>query len=166
MNNWYVIRTKSRAEKRVCIALAKLNIIHFLPLQKQLRQWKDRKKWIETPLMSTYLFVNISENYKNIVFSIPGVTCFLTTNGKANVLNNHEIERIKKICAYESTVKITSNTDYIIGEEIEIIEGPLTGMKGRLMEKMSNTYLYVLIENLGFCASFKIDKRIVKYTTR
>ena len=70
---WYVITTKSRTEKKVSLGLAKLGIDHFLPLQKHLKQWKDRKKWVEVPLFNSYIFVHTIEQFRNEVFEVAGV---------------------------------------------------------------------------------------------
>lgn len=160
-SKWYVITTKARAEKKVSSGLTKLGITHFLPLQKQLRQWKDRKKWIEIPLMGTYVFVNITERHKNDVFLIPGVLKFLTINGKPSLLKEDEVDRVRKICNYEHEVRI-SDHNLNSGDEVEIMEGPLKGFKGRVIEKMNNTYMYIQIKNLGFTASFKVDRKVLK----
>lgn len=158
---WFVITTKSRAEKKVALEFEKYGIGYYLPIQKQLRQWKDRKKWVEVPLFNSYVFVQIAEEQKNIVFEVQGVIKFLAIKGKLSVLPDEEIERIKKICNYDHEVSITSENIFTLNE-VEVIEGPLKGLKGRISDKGNNTYLYIQIENLGFAASFKIDKKWVK----
>lgn len=156
-----MIRTKSRAEKKVSLGLAKVGIDHFLPLQKQLRQWKDRKKWVELPLFHSYIFVFVPELFRNEVFQVPGVLKYLSNKGLPCVLQPEEIERIKKICRQEHEVSITTIGSHI-GHEVEVSEGPLKGLRGRISEKGSNAYLYIQIDNLGFTAFFKIEKQLVK----
>lgn len=158
---WYVITTRSRAEKKVSSGLSKMNIHHFLPLQKQLKQWKDRRKWVEVPLFSSYIFVFTCEKYKNDVFEVPGVIRFLSVKGHVSTLKEEEIERIRKICRQEHEVQI-SNRSLISGDEVEVTQGPLRGLKGRVSEKANNAFLYIQIENLGFTAFFKIDKQLLK----
>ncbi|MDI9320114.1 MAG: UpxY family transcription antiterminator [Phycisphaerales bacterium] len=159
--NWYVITTRSRAEKKVSMGLSKIGVEHFLPLQKQLKQWKDRKQWVELPLFSSYIFVHTTEQQRNDVFHVQGVVKFLSIKGKLSVLTDEELERVRKICTQENEVQVSG--DHLAkGEEVEVVEGSLKGLRGRIIEQMNNTYLYIQIENLGFVASFKIDKRIVK----
>lgn len=158
---WYVITTRSRSEKKVSLGLAKMNILHFLPLHRQLKQWKDRKKWVEVPLFNSYVFIYTNEKYKNDVFEVPGVIRFLSVKGQLCILREEEIERIKKICAQEHEVHITS-TNLLTGDEVEVTEGPLKGIKGRISERANNAFLYIQIENLGFTAFFKIDKQLLK----
>jgi hypothetical protein len=44
---WYALYTKPRHEKKVYEQLLEKNIETFLPMVKTLRQWKDRRKWVE-----------------------------------------------------------------------------------------------------------------------
>jgi len=43
----------------------------------QIKQWSDRKKKTETPLIPSYVFVNIEEKNRNDVFEVPGVVRYL-----------------------------------------------------------------------------------------
>jgi transcription antitermination factor NusG len=57
---WHAIYVSSRAEKKVCENLSNKNIEAYVPVVKTIRQWSDRKKKIELPLISGYVFVRIS----------------------------------------------------------------------------------------------------------
>ena len=59
-DNWYVLYTRPNFEKRINKELNELGFYSYLPLQKELRQWNDRKVWIESPLFKSYLFIKIS----------------------------------------------------------------------------------------------------------
>ena len=54
---WLVFYTKSRQEKKVRDILLRRGFEVFLPLQKVMRQWSDRKKKVEVPLFNAYIFV-------------------------------------------------------------------------------------------------------------
>ena len=45
--NWLVFYTKARSEKAVEKNLRKFGFEPYLPIQKVLRQWSDRKKKVE-----------------------------------------------------------------------------------------------------------------------
>ena len=66
--NWYAIFTKPRSEKKVHQRMLDQQIEAFLPLVKTVRQWSDRKKTVEVPLISSYVFVYLPENdlYKTL----------------------------------------------------------------------------------------------------
>ena len=54
---WIAVRSKPRAEKVAFEQLLKKSIEAYLPLVKERRKWADRKKWVELPLFSSYLFI-------------------------------------------------------------------------------------------------------------
>ena len=55
--HWYAIYTRSRGEKVTAKLLSDQGIEAYLPLQRKLRQWSDRKKWVEVPYINSYVFV-------------------------------------------------------------------------------------------------------------
>jgi hypothetical protein len=69
---WYVIKTNSRAEKKVEERLQKLGFEVFLPLQTSLKQWSDRKKKVSIPLISSTLFIHSFESDLRLIYNTPG----------------------------------------------------------------------------------------------
>ncbi|MBO4740830.1 MAG: UpxY family transcription antiterminator, partial [Bacteroidales bacterium] len=57
--HWVTFNTKPRAEKKVNELLIRNGFEPYLPLQRSLHKWHDRKKWVETPLFNSYIFVHI-----------------------------------------------------------------------------------------------------------
>src|ERR1700760_632192 len=76
---WFAVHTHARHEKVVAQEALDLGITTFLPLVKQVRQWSDRRKVIETPLFGCYVFVKIvPDNQQRLkVLRINGVLRFL-----------------------------------------------------------------------------------------
>lgn len=132
--NWYVIYTRSRAEKKVHRELLLNHVECFLPLQKKLRQWKDRKKWVETPLISGYCFVNITRAEYDRVLQVDNVVCYLTFEGKAAIIPDVQMEYLRQMLKqYDFDVNV-SNENFKKGQQVEVIGGPLIGMRGELIE--------------------------------
>lgn len=118
--NWYVLITKPKHEKKVFYGLTNLDIINYLPLHKQQRIWNDRKKWVETVLFPSYIFIKIDKKCKNKVFEINGILKYLSNAGTAAILKEEEIERIKKLSSYLGEIEIAkSNIDHMISEFLE-----------------------------------------------
>jgi transcription antitermination factor NusG len=131
---WYVVYTRSRAEKKVETELQAMGIESFLPLQKQLRQWKDRKKWVEIPLISSYCFVHISRKDYDRVLQVPNVVCYVTFERKAAIIPDHQIDNLRKILKQFDFEVGVSHENFKTGKQVEIIEGPLIGLRGELIE--------------------------------
>ena len=51
------VYTRPRAEKKVNGRLEEKGYTTYLPLKKTKRQWSDRVKIVELPLISSYVFV-------------------------------------------------------------------------------------------------------------
>ena len=77
IRKWYPVYTHARAEKKAHEALLKKGIETYLPLNRQLKQWSDRKKWVEEPFIKSYLFVNISDQEQMEVLMTKGVARFI-----------------------------------------------------------------------------------------
>lgn len=154
--HWHVIYTRSRAEKRVIEELVYKKIECFLPLQKKLRQWKDRKKWVEMPLMTGYCFVNISRKEYEEVLKTANVVCFITFEGKAAIVPDNQIEAIKRMLKqYDFDVTVSTET-FEPGKKVEVIEGPLMGLQGELIEARGKNKFVLRITQINSTFSVEI----------
>ena len=143
---WFVIYTKSRNEKKVAELLQKNGVETFCPLVKLKKNWSDRKKIVETPLFNSYVFVNLSEKDRNVVFNVPGVIRYVFWLKKPAVARDSEIESLKAMLS--ETMDSFSIENYQIGDTIKISEGAFKGVEG-VIEKQTNTKLHLILENVG-----------------
>ena len=72
MKKWFVLYTKPHQELKVVQQLKEIGISSYCPTVKLIKQYSDRKKKIEKPLMSSYVMVFIEEHKRNEVFSVFG----------------------------------------------------------------------------------------------
>jgi len=124
---WYALYTESRQEKKVASRLAQIGIEVYCPLTIQVRQWSDRKKKVEVPLLPSYIFVNLESNNREVVFQVAGVVRYLYWLGQPAIIKDTEIEILQKwlqdkIVSFE-IVGIQPGTLY------EIPSGPFIGQK-------------------------------------
>ncbi len=160
---WFAIYTRPKAEKKVKEQLLKINIGTYLPLKKELRQWKDRKKWIETPLFSSYIFVKIIANeYYIIPRNIIGFVKYVSIGGNLIAVRNEEIETVKKLLEYSSNNIEATNKIIKLGTEVEIISGQLKGLRGKLLNYSGLHKIAINIETIGSILTVKIDKNLVR----
>ena len=151
--NWYAIYTLPRAEKKTHAELVKKGIETYLPLERSLKQWSDRKKWVEEPLFRSYLFVNISHGSYFDVLNTQGVVRYITFEGKAVPIPEKQIEAIRYFLAGESiNSELTDAADmdhYTPGTMVEVIKGPLTGISGELVQVAGRHKVRVEISAVG-----------------
>ena len=143
---WFVIYTKSRNEKKVAELLQKNGVEVFCPLVKLKKNWSDRTKIVETPLFNSYVFVNLSEKDRNVVFNVPGVKRYLFWLKKPAIAKDSEIESLKAVL--HETMDSFTIENYQIGDTVKISEGVFKGLEG-IIEKPSKNKLHVILENVG-----------------
>ncbi len=152
---WHVVYTRSRAEKKVFNELSEQGVECFLPLQKKLRQWKDRKKWVEMPLISSYCFVNIDRKEYDKVLQVNNVVCYISFEGRAAIISNQQIEDLRSLLKqYDFDVEVT-HENFTPGKKVEIIEGPMLGMRGELIETRGRNKFILRIDQLE--TSFMVE---------
>ncbi len=148
--NWYAIRVKSRSEKRVYTDLTEQGIEAYLPLQKKLRQWSDRKKWVEMPLISGYVFVYISRKEYEIVLRVFNVVSYIYFEGKAAVIREEDINLLKRMLGQVDVELEITEEQFKPGQKVEIIAGPLLGVIGELIEFKGKNKVALRIPPLGY----------------
>lgn len=136
MKNWFVLYTKPKQELRVVDELSKIGINSYCPTVKMIKQYSDRKKKIEKPLIPSYIMVYIEESKRKSVFSIPGIVRYLFWLGKPAIVHENEINIMKK--HLEGVYSSISISKLIIGQLYKISEGPLAGNTGKIVEMKKN----------------------------
>jgi len=148
--NWHAIYVNSRAEKKVHSELARKGIESYLPVQRKLRQWSDRKKWVEMPLISGYVFVHITRKDYDAVLQTDNVMQYVRFEGKAAVIRDQDIDILKRMLGQNDLeVEITSE-ELQPGMIVEIVAGPMMGVKGELLSFRGTNKVALRIDPLGF----------------
>lgn len=151
--NWYVVYTKPKWEKKVAEQLAKFDIECYCPLITVERQWSDRKKKVEVPLFNSYVFVQIEDAKRNLVFNSTGAVRYLFWLGKPAIVRDEEVEIIKKWLSVPEPVTL-SVEGYKVGDSIELESGPFSNQKATVKEIKNGHYVLVL-ESLGCILKIK-----------
>lgn len=152
MKKWFVIYTKPKQELKVVTELSKIGIFSYCPTVKMLKQYSDRKKKIEKPLMPSYVMVYIEECRRSTVFSIPGIVRYLFWLGKPAIIRKSEIDIMKQ--HLEGVYTDISISSLIKGQLYEITEGPLAGKTGKVIEMKKNK-VKLEITSLGMMVVLK-----------
>jgi transcription antitermination factor NusG len=146
--NWYPVYTHPRAEKKAYEALIGKNIEAYLPLHRQLKQWSDRKKWVEEPFIKSYIFVNIAPHEQADVLMTKGISRFLYFTGKPATMPTRQITELKLLMASPYELEITEE-NLQPGEKVIIKAGPLKGMTGEVVSHKSQKQLILRLESIG-----------------
>ncbi len=152
---WFALRTRSRHEKQVRDRLTARGIERLLPTVMRLRQWKDRRKEIETPLFSGYCFVRFSWPDRLSVLKVPGVVEIVHGGDGPEPIPDQEIDAIRNLMM--STLRYDSHPYLHEGMVVEVRRGPLEGVRGILVRKGKRHRLVIAVHLIQQAASVEID---------
>lgn len=139
---WYLLYTKPRYEKKADAELQLLGFETYLPLNRTLKQWSDRKKWVEEPLFKSYIFINTSISYYYDILNVNGIVKFVNFEKLPVVVSEKDISFIRKMLGSDISYEVT-NEFIEVGNSVEIISGPMIGYKGQIVEYRSKKQIMV-----------------------
>jgi len=142
-SHWWAVRTRSRHEKRVRDRLLQADIETFLPLYERWSQWKDRKQLVEFPLFPGYCFARFPFTDRIRILNVPGVVTLVTVNDHPEPVSDVEIDGIRRLIA--SRYRYDPHPFLEEGMEVEVLRGPLAGVRGRLVRKDRSTRLVISV---------------------
>ncbi len=146
--SWFAVYTNPRSEKKAHALLLEKGIDAYLPLQRTLKQWSDRKKWVEEPLFRSYLFVNIPPDRYFDVLNTNGVVRYITFEGKAVPVPSQQIEAVRMFLESGET-GVEDSGRYLPGQPVEVVKGPLKGLSGELVQLSGRHKVRVEIGAVG-----------------
>lgn len=158
---WYAVYTKPRWEKKVSRMLSDKGIENYLPLQKTLRQWSDRRKLVSEPLFKSYVFVHIYQQQHLPTLQTPGIVRFITFEKKAVPIPPIQIEAIR-IFVDSGEEMLSDVPDMEIGDRVVVTRGPLKGLEGTLVQ-ISNRYrMRIMIEGIRQSLHLRMSASFLK----
>lgn len=146
--HWHAIYTRPRWEKRVAAEFCRAGIEHYLPIRKTLKQWSDRKKWVEAPLLPSYIFVKVSEKEYYNTINTMGAVRYICFNGKAAPIPPQQIEALRLLLQNEMELEVTAE-NIRPGQKIEVLSGALSGLKGEYIRFQGQQKVIIRIEHIA-----------------
>jgi transcriptional antiterminator RfaH len=145
---WYPVYTRARAEKKIHTWLERHGIECYLPLKKILRQWSDRKKWVQVPLFSSYVFVHIGMSEYYEVLNTPGVARFVWFEGKPVPVPEKHIRNIQLLLAGDVDLEAVDES-FQPGDKVMIDYGVMKGISGELTDYRGKKRVLIRINEIG-----------------
>ena len=155
--HWYAVYTRSRHEQRAFDRLSANDVEVFLPMVESMRQWSDRRKRIQVPLFSGYLFVRIhwSLNIRLRVLKIPGVVRVIGDYENPAPIPEVQILAIQRFIAHD--IRLDPYPYIRVGQRVEIRRGSLKGLQGILMRKKGYYRFVISVDLIQQSASVEVN---------
>lgn len=163
---WYVAHTYTGYENKVKTAIERAvenrNLSHLIfdvkiPVTPTVQvDSKGREKIVEEKIFPSYVFVKMIMNDESwhVIRNITGVTGFVGPGSRPVPLSDEEAMSI------EVEAKVEMDT-FQIGDEVEIIDGFLTGHSGKISE-IGDTEVTVIVTTIGREMPVSLDAKCVK----
>jgi len=144
--SWFAIQTRARHEKAVAQRLREKEIATFLPLFKSVHRWSDRRKTVELPLFSCYVFVRLAprNDQRLKVLVEDGVVTFVGNRGQGTPIPNEEIEAVRTLLLKQ--LPYGSYPFLKIGQRVRVRSGALSGVEGILISQSGDSTLVLSID--------------------
>lgn len=159
---WLVAYTKPRNEKKVLDRLQSMGIEAYLPLQRTLKQWSDRKKWVDEPLFRSYLFVRPALKEYYSVLQTDGVVRYVSFEGKVSHVKPNVIEQIKFFLNDANCTLEVSQERITPGTRVVIAMGSLCGKEGEVVEHRGAQKLIVRMESISHSILVTLPRNYVE----
>jgi transcription antitermination factor NusG len=157
---WFAIWTRSRAEKAVHDQLEVKGFEVFLPTVTRWSRWKDRRKKVAWPLFPGYCFARFDPRESMHILTCNGVARIVSFDGKLAPVPDVEIDGVRRL--------VTSSLQYDAcpfikeGARVEVVHGPLKGVKGLLVKKGAHDRLVLSVHLISMAVSVTVDAADVR----
>ncbi len=158
---WFAIYTRYKREKLIRKRLEQKGVTAYLPVQQFVRHYTRKVKVVDLPLISCYLFVKITKREYISVLETPDVLHFVKNANEMLAIPQAEIEIMRRVVGEQSDIEVNKSS-FQCGDEVEIIGGRLTGLKGVLIENHSNKNLLIELNQIGYTLQLQVDPSLLR----
>jgi len=156
--NWYAVQTRARNEKAISERLQEQGLTTFLPLVTEIRRWSDRKKKVELPLFSCYVFVRLvagNHDERMRVYRTSGVFRIVSMRGELIPIPDEQIEALRAIVTQQ--VPWTEHPFLKIGQRVRIRGGSLEGVEGVLLSRNGDRTLIISVDAIQRSLAVRVE---------
>jgi len=155
--NWYAVQTRARHEKVVAVRLQERGVTTFLPLTSEVHRWSDRKKVVQSPLFSCYVFARIAATSPDRlrVLRVEGVLHLVGARGEGTPIPENEIESVRLLL--QEHLPWSPHAFLKIGQRVRVTSGALDGMEGVLVSHNGDQSLVISVEAIQRSLAVRVE---------
>ena len=157
---WFAVYVKTNAERSVASVLKTKGYEEFVPTYKETRQWSDRRKQVELPVFTRYVFCRFDEQRRLPVLTTPGVVSIVGTTAGPTPMEPSEIEALR--LTWLSGLECRPWPFLQEGRRVRVRRGPLTGVEGLLVRSKKGCRLVLSVTLLQSSAAIEVDAAAIE----
>jgi transcription antitermination factor NusG len=154
---WYALHTRARHERVVETRLGEQGMETFLPIVQEVHRWSDRKKKVEVPLFSCYVFVRcaLRPEDRTMVHRVDSVLGFVGVRGAGVPIPDEQIESIRSVLAQATPWR--AHPFLKMGQRVRIRGGALDGVEGVFLSENGDHSLVISVDVIQRSMAVRID---------
>jgi transcription antitermination factor NusG len=154
---WYALHTRARHEKAVERRLRDQGMETFVPTTMEVHRWSDRKKKVEVPLFSCYVFIHcaLSAEDRTRVYQVDSVHGFVGSRGASLPIPDEQIESIQKVLT--QTAPWRSYPFLKVGQRVRVRGGAMDGVEGVFLSENGDHSLIISVDAIQRSMAVRID---------
>lgn len=162
---WVAFYTLPRNEKKIFSKLQEKGYITYLPLKKELHKWHDRKKWVDVPLIPSYIFVKAKKKDIYNLERVDGVCHAISFGSKTNVaiVSQQEIDNIRKLIESGMELYVNNLESLHKGSKVRVMAGPFENMEGELVSDCKEGNFVVKLESISMGIQVNIERELLQF---
>lgn len=155
--SWYAVQTRARHERVVVQRFRDKGLTTFLPVVTEIRRWSDRRKLVELPLFSCYVFVKImgTNDDRLRVLRTDSVFDFVGVPRQGTPIPDDQIGAVRTLV--KERLHLQSHPFLKIGQRVRIRSGALDGVEGILVDRNGRDTLVVSVDLIQRSLAVRID---------
>ncbi len=154
---WYALHTRPRHEKLVVQRLTERGVKTFLPIVTEVHKWSDRKKQVQLPLFSCYVFAKfVPKRVERLnVLRVGGVLGLVGSGGEGTPIPDGQIDAVRTLM--DGAIPWSSFPFLKIGQRVRIRGGALEGLEGILVARNGNQTLVISIDAIQRSLAVRVE---------
>jgi transcription antitermination factor NusG len=154
---WYALHTRARHERVVEHRLREQGMETFLPTLRETHRWSDRKKVVDVPLFSCYVFVRCSLNAddRTRVYRVDSALGFVGTRGAGVAIPDEQIEGVRT--ALSQSAPCRTHPFLKVGQRVRVCGGAMDGVEGVFLSENGDNSLVISVDAIQRSLAVRID---------
>jgi transcription antitermination factor NusG len=155
--SWYAVLTRAQHEKAVAHRLCERGVQTFLPTFHEMHRWKDRKKIVELPLFSCYLFARLlpRNEDRQRVLRTDSVLALVGAQGIGTPIPDSQIDAVRILV--QEKLPFTSHPFLKVGQRVRIRGGALDGIEGIFVSRQGERRLVLSVDAMHRSLSIQVE---------
>jgi transcription antitermination factor NusG len=161
-SRWFAVYTKYKCEKYVADQLSKKHIEAYVPIITKTKKYSRKIKHYQIPLINCYVFVCINKAEYVPTLETEYVMKFLKQGKDLLCIPHTEIDTLKRVAGDVEEIHTLENNIFQAGEEVEVISGHLTGMKGKIISRAGKRNFVLELNTIGYQLNIQVDLNLLR----